>query len=122
MRNIKEYMRLLTMCFIAAILISACKKHDDIVPENTTDAIKIDSLIPSKRNLIVWEECYITVYAKGVDLKYKWEADHGSILGKDSTTVTYWACPSCLGTNTIKCVVSNESGSVSDTVMVHITE
>ncbi|MCX6272471.1 MAG: hypothetical protein NTU44_14895 [Bacteroidetes bacterium] len=122
MKNIKGYFRLLTFCFITGLVIIACKKHDDIVPENTTNTIKIDSLVPTKRNLVVWEESYITVYAKGQNLKYKWEADHGSMMGKDSTTVTYWACPSCLGNNTIKCVVSNESGRVSDTVMVHVTE
>jgi hypothetical protein len=98
----------------------ACNKHDDIVPENTTNTIIIDSIIPTKRNLIVWEESYITVYARGNNLTYYWECDHGTVLGRDSTTVLYYACPSCLGDNTVKCTVTDEYGSVSDTVMVHV--
>ncbi len=103
------------------LLLVSCNKHDDITPANNSDAITIDSIVPSKRNLVVWEISQITVYARGDELKYKWETDHGSMMGVDSTTVVYWACPSCLGTNTVKCVVSNSTGSVSDTVQVHVT-
>lgn len=122
----KLYRPLLSPVIVSGVLLlllmNACGKHDDIIPENTTDAIRIDSMVATKRNLVVWEESYITVYATGTHLQYKWETDHGSMLGRDSTTVTYWACPSCLGHNTIKCIVSNESGYVSDTLMVHVTD
>jgi hypothetical protein len=109
-----------TISLLVLILAGACNKHDDLVPDQTSNTIFIDSIIPSKRNLVVWEECIVTVYARGTNLSYKWEADHGSMLGTGLTTATYWACPSCLGTNTIKCTVTDENGSVSDTLMLHI--
>ena len=103
------------------ILAGACNKHDDLVPDQTSNTIFIDSIVPTKRNLVVWEECDVTVYARGANLTYKWEADHGSMIGTGLTTATYWACPSCLGTNTIKCTVTDANGSISDTLMLHIT-
>ncbi len=106
---------------LACGMMVSCNKHDDLVPDQTSNTIIIDSIVPSKRNLVVWEECYVSVYARGNNLSYKWEADHGSMLGTGLTTATYWACPSCLGTNTIKCTISDENGSVSDTLMLHIT-
>ncbi len=108
--------------FSGISFISSCNKDKNFIPENSTDQIKIDSISVSKRNLVVWEESTLKIYARGTFLNFKWEADHGSILHKDSTSVLYWACPSCLGTNTIKCIVSNDLGSVSDTVKIHITE
>ena len=109
------------LVFLGIILLGACNSHDDLVPGQTSTTVTIDSIVPSKRNLVVWEECYVSVYARGTNLSYQWEADHGSMIGTGLTTSTYWACPSCLGNNTIKCTVSDANGSVSDTIMVHIT-
>ncbi|HRY31583.1 MAG TPA: hypothetical protein P5531_01305 [Bacteroidales bacterium] len=106
---------------LAAVLSGfSCSKHSDIIPENTSNEIKIDSIIPSARDLLVWQQCSITVYARGNDLEYNWKTDHGSMVGLDSVTVIYWGCPSCIGTNTVKCTVSNSTGSVSDTIMLHV--
>jgi len=112
---------ILSSLFIAIIVLSvSCKKHDDPPPPDPSDNLAIDSLVATKKTVVTWEETFITVYARGNNLQYKWTANHGSMLGEDSVTVDYYACESCIGYNTIQCTVTNEYGSVSDTVMIQV--
>jgi hypothetical protein len=109
------------LTIILIMLFSVSCKKDKTVPEpEPTNNLALDSIRATKKNIIVWEEIYITAYARGQNLSYEWSANHGSMLGADSVTVKYWACPSCLGTNTIECKVSNEYGTVSDTIMITV--
>ncbi|HBG71300.1 MAG: hypothetical protein A2W93_01710 [Bacteroidetes bacterium GWF2_43_63] len=85
-----------------------------------SDNLAIDSIVPEKRVVVVWEEIDIKVYTRGSGLSYGWSTNHGTLIGEDSVTVRYWACPTCTGLNTIECKVSNEYGTVSDTVMIKV--
>lgn len=105
--------------FSASLFVS-CKKENNTIIVDPTDNLALDSIRATKKSIIVWEEIYITAYARGKNLTFNWKANHGSMSGKDSVTVKYWACPSCVGLNTIECKVSNEYGIVSDTIMIKV--
>ena len=110
--------------FIIMVIIPifmACNKDTTTDEVEPTENLVIDSLVITKTNIVIWEEIYVTVYARGESLSFQWSTNHGSMLGKDSVSVKYWACPSCIGLNTIKCEVSNEYGTVSDTIMVNVS-
>jgi hypothetical protein len=98
----------------------SCKKEDDSPPVDPTNNLALDSLVASKKNIETVEVITITAYARGQNLAYHWEANHGTLICNDSVTVEYWGCASCAGLNTIECTVSNEYGSVSDTIMIRV--
>ncbi|GAB4282343.1 MAG: hypothetical protein Kow0068_06960 [Marinilabiliales bacterium] len=106
---------------IISILSTNCKKEEPIKEVEPTVNLAIDSLVATKTDIVVWEEIYITAYTKGENLNFSWSTNHGSMVGKDSSTVKYWACYSCIGLNTVKCEVSNEYGTVSDTIMINVS-
>ena len=111
---------LLALFIIIIVLSGSCKKQEETDPPDPSDNLALDSLVATKKTVNTWEETFITAYARGQNLSYKWTANHGSMLGEDSVTVDYYACESCIGYNTIQCTVSNEFGSVSDTVMIQV--
>jgi hypothetical protein len=112
---------LLTALILGAIiLIASCKKDSNPPQPQPTENLALDSIVATKKNIVTWEEIYITAYARGQNLSFKWSANHGSMLCKDSVIVKYWACESCMGLNTIECKVSNEYGTVSDTIMIKV--
>jgi hypothetical protein len=113
--NIKLFL-ILVVAFIS------CSKESPTIQVDPSTNLSLDSIVPTKRNIITWEEIYITAYTKGKNISYNWSANHGSMLEEDSSTVTYWACPSCVGKNTIKCQISNEFGTISDTITITVTE
>ena len=100
--------------------VTSCKKEKKQPQPNPSENLALDSLVATKRNIVTWEEIYITAYARGKNLKFNWSANHGSMLATDSVTVKYWGCPSCVGHNTIECKVSNDYGTVSDTIMIRV--
>lgn len=102
------------------LIFLSCKKESKTETVEPTVNLAIDSIIASKTEIIVWEKINVKVYTKGENLSYLWQADHGSMVGKDSSAITYWACPSCIGTNTIKCTVTNNFGSVLDTIKITV--
>lgn len=104
----------------ACLFFAGCDKEDDEVDPAPTANLALDSLSTTKKHIVVWEEIIVTAHARGVNLIYKWETSSGSMIGKDSVSVRYWGCPSCVGYNTIQCTVSNEFGSISDTLMVQV--
>ena len=101
------------------LLATSCKKDETVGPD-PSDNLAIDSIVPEKRTIAVWEEIDIKVYTRGTGLSYFWSTNHGTLIGEDSVTVRYWACPTCTGLNTIECKVSNEYGTVSDTLMINV--
>jgi hypothetical protein len=111
---------LLTFLILNILLFASCKKEPDPPPPDPSDNLAIDSLVATKKTVVTWEETFITAYARGKNLQFHWSANHGSMIGTDSVTVDYYACESCLGYNTIECKVSNEYGTVSDTVMIQV--
>lgn len=103
------------------IWLASCDKNEEETPEpEPTINLALDSITTPKKHIVMFEEILVTAYARGENLQYLWETNHGSMLGKDSVTVRYWGCPSCIGLNTIQCTVSNEFGSISDTIMVRV--
>ncbi len=108
------------LVLIISSFTTSCKKDKKIETVEPTVNLAIDSIVATKTNVVVWEKIKITAYTKGENLNYLWQADHGSMVGKDSSTVTYWGCYSCAGTNTVKCTVSNEYGSVMDTIKITV--
>lgn len=114
----KKY--ILTSILLLAIFIFSCKKDSNNPNVQASDNLAIDSLVATKANIKIYEQTFITAYTRGKNLKFHWSANHGTIETTDSSTVMYWACPSCLGLNTIECKVSNEFGTVSDTIMINV--
>lgn len=112
--------RLYIIGFVLLCIMISCGKKNDIVLVDPSDNLRIDSIVASKKTLIVWEESYITAYAIGDSLTYKWKTNHGSMLSVDSKTVKYWGCPSCIGHNVVECFISNRYGTVSDTIMINV--
>jgi len=102
------------------IPIESCKKDREPPLTDTSDNLALDSLVSTKKNIATWEAIYITAYARGQNLSFQWSANHGSMTGRDSVTVMYWACESCVGLNTVECKVNNEYGTVSDTIMIRV--
>ena len=109
-----------TMMLLLVILMFACNKEDDKPDVNPTDKLALDSLVATKKHIVTWEEITVKAYARGESLKFEWYTNHGSMVALDSVTVLYWACPTCEGLNVIECTVSNEFGSISDTVMIQV--
>jgi hypothetical protein len=108
--------RLYVGIFLSILLFYACSKKDENKP---SDSIKIVSLTASINPLKAYEITEISVEAIGENLQYGWVANHGRILGSGKV-VKYDACPSCAGHNTITCRVFNETGEVSDTIMIRV--
>jgi hypothetical protein len=98
-------------------LMLSCGKKDDPV---TTGDITIISLTATVNPIKAWDTTLITIEAKGSSLQYAWEANHGDIQGSGKT-VKYAAGECCVGLNTIKCKVFNDTGEVTDTIMIRVT-
>ncbi|PKP03444.1 MAG: hypothetical protein CVU11_08110 [Bacteroidetes bacterium HGW-Bacteroidetes-6] len=110
---------LLTFLFGMTLFVASCKKDEPVVVD-PSDNLAIDSLVPTSRDIVVWEQISIKVYSRGQGLNYNWNTNHGTLVGAGADTVGYWACPTCVGLNVIECELSNEYGTVSDTVMIRV--
>lgn len=118
-KEIAGTVSILLIAFLTLIFVS-CKKEKDTTQPDPSDNLAIDSLVATKKVIVTWEEIYITAYTRGENLSFNWSANHGSMMAQDSVTVHYWACSTCTGLNTIECKVSNEYGTVSDTIMIRV--
>jgi hypothetical protein len=105
---------------LTVLFVVACNKEDDKPIVDPSDKLALDSLVATKKHIVTWEEITVKAYAHGENLKFEWYTNHGSMVALDSVTVLYWACPSCEGLNIIECTVSNDYGSISDTVMIQV--
>ncbi len=114
------YFSILVIVFFSFTFYS-CKKEKANIEPDPSDNLAIDSIVATKTNIITWEEIFITAYTRGNNITLKWSANHGSMLGTDSSSVKYWACPSCTGTNTIECKASNEYGTISKTITINVS-
>ncbi len=120
MADLKKILNNTKLIFILAILlVVACDDELAEINENCP-LLAIDSLVADKTEVIIWEEVFITAYTQGENLRFAWSTNHGSMAGVDSSTVKYWGCPSCDGINTVLCQVSNEHGTVQDTIVITV--
>lgn len=108
------------MVLIAATIIIGCKKNDPIEEPDPSDKLALDSLTADKHEIVIWETIYIHAHTRGDNLQFQWSTNHGTIVGGNADSVQYYACPTCVGLNTIECTVSNEFGSISDTIMINV--
>lgn len=116
-----KYAYLSLLIITGCILMTGCEQDEEDMPEpEPTVNLAIDSITTPKKHIVMFEEILVTAHARGENLQYLWETNHGSMLSKDSITVRYWGCYSCVGLNTIQCTVSNEFGSITDTIMVQV--
>lgn len=102
------------------VLAMGCQKEKNGPKADPSDNLALDSIVATKKHIITWEQINVRAYARGENLKFEWYTNHGSMINIDSVTVLYWACPSCEGLNIIECTVSNEFGSISDTVIIQV--
>ena len=115
-----RYIVLILLLVAGSLLLNRCDQDEETPKPEPTVNLALDSITTPKKHIEIFEEILVTAHARGKNLQYFWETNHGSMLGKDSVTVRYWGCPSCIGLNTIQCTVSNEFGSISDTIMVQV--
>lgn len=102
------------------VVVVSCENESDEPIEDTSDQIIFDSLTATFYSVKAWDTTTITCYARGLDLVYSWECDHGNFNG-GGTQIKYAAGECCIGLNTITCTVSNESGLVSRNIQIEVT-
>ena len=86
-RTLKVMSKLLFAFMIFIFVFSSCKKEHKKEEPAPSDNLALDSIVTTKRTIVVWEEILITAYARGKNLSYQWSANHGSMVGTDSITV-----------------------------------
>lgn len=109
--------------FIMLIVLSiGCKKENDPVEGDSFP--EIISLTADKYQIQVGgqDPAILTCEAAGGGLMYAWEVDLGDIfaLNESGSQVRFTGSECCVGDKLIKCTVTNDLGSVTDTVIVHI--
>lgn len=108
--------------FIFSFCWISCEDDNPLNWVEPSDLLAIDSLVASKTSVGLWEQVSISAYTRGEGISFEWSSNHGSMVSKDSSTVTYWGCPSCVGLNIIECVAKNAHGMVSDTIMILVND
>ncbi|MFH1160823.1 MAG: hypothetical protein V1733_07735 [bacterium] len=104
--------------------ILACKKSGTPNPNENTTFPEFISLTADKDSIKVGgtEPAILTCMAQGGNIQYVWEVDLGDIfpLTEDGSVVRFTGAECCLGQKYIKCTISNDKGSIMDTVIVTI--
>ena len=120
----KKITQILLAGFISILVFSACEKDEPIVedPQNTVPVIK---MIQSDKDTIIFggnDPATITVDAEGGGLTYNWTVDLGDFfpLNTEKSQMEYTASDCCIGDKTIYCTVTNDKGTVTDSVMIFI--
>jgi len=110
---------------LVAVAITGCKKDpENGNPDDSTTYPQILKLTADKYEIMVGGEdpAILTCEASGGNLGYTWEVDLGDIfaLNQTGSQVRFTGSECCVGDKLIKCTVSNDRGSVTDTIIVHI--
>jgi hypothetical protein len=109
--------RIIILLIISVAVLLSCSKEKT---HQGAGDIQIRSLSCTLNPIEAWDTTLITVEATGSNLQYGWEANHGDVNGSGKT-VKYAAGECCVGLNTITCRVFNDTGEVSDTIMIRVT-
>jgi len=117
--------KLLIGIILLTVTILSCKKDTDTSdPGVVTTYPEIIELKADKYEIKVGGEdpCILTCEASGGNLSYVWEVDLGDIfaINEEGSQVRFTGSECCVGDKLIKCTVSNDLGSVTETVIVHI--
>lgn len=106
------------------VAAAACSKKSNPAPDANTTYPQFISLTADKDSIKVGgtEPAILTCMAAGGNLSYTWEVDLGDIfpLNEEGSQVRFTGSECCLGEKYIKCTISNDKGSVMDTVIVYI--
>ena len=105
------------LLILLTVIVFSCSKEKT---EKSTGDIQIQSLTATFLTVKAWDTTLITMEATGSNLQYAWEANHGDFKGSGKT-VKYAAGQCCVGLNTIKCRVFNDTGEAADTIMIRVT-
>ena len=115
------------LLFILVIVtaVAGCKKDtDNGNQDGSTTHPQIVKLTADKYEIMVGgqDPAILTCEATGGNLSFAWEVDLGDIfaLNQTGSQVRFTGSECCVGDKLIKCTVSNDRGSVTDTVIVHI--
>lgn len=108
--------RIRIVIILLAVSFCACSKKKDAAP--SADIIII-GLTATVNPVKAFDTTVISMEAIGDSLQYNWKANHGKLKGSGKL-IKYSACESCIGLNTITCTVSNNTGEVSDTIMIRV--
>lgn len=111
---------IITAMLLIFLALISCSKQDDDSVQNTSGNISIDSLVATHYSVKAWDTTTIICHARGTNLTYTWECDHGSFNG-GGEQIKYAAGECCVGINTITCKVSNETGTVSENIAIEVT-
>jgi hypothetical protein len=108
---------MIILLVLSTLILVSCSKA---TTEKSAGDIRLQSLTATLNPIEAWDTTIITVEATGSNLQYGWEANHGDFRGSGKT-IKYAAGECCVGLNTITCRVFNDTGEVSDTIMIRVT-
>ncbi len=118
-----KYITLTIVALLFSSILWSCKDNTPVNNENTTMP-QVISLTADKPEILFGgaDPTIITCLATGGELQYKWDVDLGDIfpLNSDGSMVRFTGSPCCIGKKYIKCTVSNDKGSVKDTIIITI--
>ena len=101
---------------LLSVAFSSCKKDEE---EQESYLNSFTSLVAEKDTIFTGETTKITATVDGQNLKFKWDATAGDILGANSV-VTY-AAPTCVpGVNEISCTASADNKSETKTITITV--
>ncbi|MBI9033999.1 MAG: hypothetical protein JEZ03_05990 [Bacteroidales bacterium] len=118
---------LLAIVLLSSLMIWSCKKDEVVVdPGLEITSPKIVSLNATMDtiNFGGTEPTVITCTAEGGGLTYLWEVDLGDIIPQNeaASVINFTGSACCIGDKVIKCTVSNQKGSVEQTIKIYIRE
>ncbi len=115
---------LLALVLVATIIAVGCKKTNDPDPGVETSTPVIVNLTSDKDTIQFGgeEPAIITCETTGGEIAYQWEVDLGDIftLNETGSQVRFTGSECCIGDKIITCTASNDKGSVSSTISIHI--
>jgi len=116
MKNIINYLFILTIVTFVGFNFGSCKKKDG----NNPDAIQFTDLFAEHDTLFVADTTTITAIATGSGLSYIWSASKGDIDGFGSE-IKYLAPPCQPGDFVISCTVKDDDdNNKTKTISIHV--
>jgi len=118
--------------FVFYLLLSGCKKSDNVIPTGTSTnysdvsgtppnpggAFSFTKITINPNPMQPGQGAKVVAVASGNNLTYKWSTSHGELFGSGSAI---YYDDSCLGTFTITCVVSDGTHTATITVPITIS-
>jgi len=114
---------LFSFAILALVSFSSCEK-EEVISTIQTEIPAIDSLTTNTFRILAGDPipAILHCYATGGDLNYVWEVDLGDLFttNESGSEVQYTASACCLGEREITCIVSNNKGDASESIVITI--